>query len=116
MRENVTMQPWMFPFTARYISLTVAAIGTLLFALCGALQAPFWWLPGFVVFGGFTALGTRDLLQTRHAVLRNYSISAHLRFLLEHMRPEMRQYFFEDEKHGTPFSRDRRAVVYQRAK
>jgi glutamate synthase domain-containing protein 2 len=28
----------------------------------------------------------------------------------------MRQYFFEGEKDGMPFSRDRRAVVYQRAK
>ena len=28
----------------------------------------------------------------------------------------MRQYFFEDEKDGMPFSRDKRAVVYQRAK
>jgi len=49
-------------------------------------------------------------------VLRNYPISAHLRFMLEKIRPEMRQYFFEDEKHGLPFSRDKRAVVYQRAK
>jgi hypothetical protein len=49
-------------------------------------------------------------------VLRNYPISAHLRFLLETMRPEMRQYFFESEKDGAPFSRDKRAVVYQRAK
>ncbi len=69
-----------------------------------------------VVFGGLTILGARDLIQTRHSVLRNYPISAHLRFLLEEMRPEMRQYFFEDEKAGTPFSRDQRAVVYQRAK
>src|ERR1019366_2803295 len=61
-------------------------------------------------------LGTHDLIQTRHAVLRNYPISAHLRFLLEEMRPEMRQYFFEGEKDGAPFSRDKRAVVYQRAK
>jgi glutamate synthase domain-containing protein 2 len=68
------------------------------------------------VFAGLTILGTRDLLQTRHSVLRNYPISAHLRFLLETMRPEMRQYFFEGEKDGTPFSRDKRAVVYQRAK
>ena len=49
-------------------------------------------------------------------MLRNYPISAHLRFMLEKIRPEMRQYFFEDEKHGLPFSRDKRAVVYQRAK
>src|SRR5258706_6775252 len=68
------------------------------------------------VFAGLTILGTHDLIQTRHAVLRNYPISAHLRFLLEEIRPEMRQYFFEGEKDGTPFSRDKRAVVYQRAK
>jgi glutamate synthase domain-containing protein 2 len=61
-------------------------------------------------------LGVHDLFQKRHAVLRNYPISAHLRFLLETIRPEMRQYFFEDEKHSQPFSRDRRSVVYQRAK
>ena len=49
-------------------------------------------------------------------MLRNYPISAHMRFLLEEIRPEMRQYFFESEKDGMPFSRDIRAVVYQRAK
>src|SRR5580700_1550620 len=68
------------------------------------------------VFAWLAVLGTHDLFQTRHSVLRNYPISAHLRFLLEEMRPEMRQYFFEDEKEGMPFSRDKRAVVYQRAK
>jgi glutamate synthase domain-containing protein 2 len=68
------------------------------------------------LFGGLSALGVRDLFQTRHAVLRNYPISAHLRFLLESIRPEMRQYFFEGEKDGAPFSRDKRAIVYQRAK
>ena len=49
-------------------------------------------------------------------MLRTYPISAHLRFLLEHIRPEMRQYFFESETDGLPFSRTQRAVVYQRAK
>jgi glutamate synthase domain-containing protein 2 len=67
-------------------------------------------------FAGLSMLGTRDLLQKKHSILRNYPIAAHLRFLLEEIRPEMRQYFFEDEKHGLPFSRDKRAVVYQRAK
>jgi glutamate synthase domain-containing protein 2 len=69
-----------------------------------------------LVFAGLTALGIRDLVQKDHAVLRNYPIAAHLRFLLEEIRPEMRQYFFESEKDGMPFSRDTRAVVYQRAK
>jgi glutamate synthase domain-containing protein 2 len=74
------------------------------------------WLSLALVTGAFTAVGVHDLTQRRHAILRNYPISAHLRFLLEQIRPEMRQYFFEDEKFGQPFSRDRRAIVYQRAK
>jgi hypothetical protein len=66
------------------------------------------------LFGALALLGTRDLIQTRHAVLRNYPIAAHLRFLLEEIRPEMRQYFFEDEKDGLPFGRDKRAVAHDR--
>ena len=69
-----------------------------------------------VLFGALALIGTIDLLQTRHAVLRNYPLSAHIRFILEEIRPEIRQYFLESEKDGTPFSRDKRAIVYQRAK
>jgi glutamate synthase domain-containing protein 2 len=69
-----------------------------------------------ILFGALAVIGTIDLLQTRHAVLRNYPLTAHLRFILEEIRPEIRQYFLESEKDGTPFSRDKRAIVYQRAK
>jgi glutamate synthase domain-containing protein 2 len=68
------------------------------------------------IFGGLAAVGVGDLIQTRHSVLRNYPILAHLRFLIEELRPEVRQYLFESETDGSPFSRDRRALVYQRAK
>ena len=68
------------------------------------------------LFAALTALGVHDLVQTRHAILRNYPIFAHLRFVLEEIRPEMRQYFFESETDGLPFSRTERAAVYQRAK
>jgi glutamate synthase domain-containing protein 2 len=67
-------------------------------------------------FGLFSVIGLRDFFQPRHAILRNYPITAHLRFLFEKIRPEMRQYFFEDDKDGLPFPRDKRAIVYQRAK
>ncbi|MCI4679773.1 FMN-binding glutamate synthase family protein [Rhodoblastus acidophilus] len=69
-----------------------------------------------VIFGGLTTVGVGDVLQKRHSVLRNYPILAHLRFIIEEIRPEIRQYLFESETDGAPFSRDRRAVVYQRAK
>jgi len=108
----------LLPFAPRFIIYTGSIVVTV------GLAVLVWTEPGrlpylSIFLGGFfglAVLGTVDLIQTRHAVLRNYPISAHLRFLLEHIRPEMRQYFFEDEKQGQPFSRDKRAIVYQRAK
>ncbi len=61
-------------------------------------------------------LGLRDRLQTRRAVLRNYPVIGHLRFFLEYIRPEIRQYFIESDSEAEPFSRQQRSLVYQRAK
>jgi len=112
------MRALALPFTPRFIVLTLCLAVTAL--LVGTLYLQPWTLYGVAIplalFGGLSALGLGDLFQTRHAVLRNYPISAHLRFVLEAIRPEMRQYFFEGEKDGAPFSRDKRAIVYQRAK
>ncbi|MBN9267984.1 MAG: FMN-binding glutamate synthase family protein [Hyphomicrobium sp.] len=106
------------PLKLRYMLLSTALIG---FGISAALS---WLWPHnmhllavpLVFFGFFSAVGLRDLFQPRHAILRNYPITAHLRFLFEKIRPEMRQYFFEDDKDGMPFPRDKRAIVYQRAK
>jgi glutamate synthase domain-containing protein 2 len=107
----------LLPFHRRFVVYTLSIVLTVLFAALASSDPGLRWLGILaVLFGGLAALGTADLIQTRHAVLRNYPISAHLRFLLESIRPEMRQYFFEDEKDGRPFSRDKRALVYQRAK
>ena len=88
----------------------------------GALLCAFTWV-GFGVGGGpalmFTllvGLGLRDTRQTRHSVLRNYPVIGHIRFLLEFIRPEMRQYFIEGDNEAAPFSRQQRSLVYQRAK
>lgn len=70
----------------------------------------------FVLSAALSAIGIADVVQTRHSILRNYPIAAHLRFMFEDFRPALRQYFFEDDNTGMPFSRDKRAVVYQRAK
>jgi glutamate synthase domain-containing protein 2 len=112
------METLMLPFSPRFIVLTICSVVTVLLigiALADHKVFDLVLIPT-LVFAGLTALGIRDVLQKDHAVLRNYPISAHLRFLLEEIRPEMRQYFFESEKDGMPFSRDTRAVVYQRAK
>lgn len=61
-------------------------------------------------------LAIHDRVQKKHAILRNYPIVGHLRYLFESIRPEMRQYFFESDLDGKPFSRRQRSIVYQRSK
>jgi glutamate synthase (ferredoxin) len=48
----------------------------------------------------------RDRAQSQHAVLRNFPLLGRLRYLLEHVGPELRQYLFEGDRSGKPFSRD----------
>ena len=112
------METLLLPFSPRFIVLTICGVVTVLLLGIGIVDHKVFDLVliPILIFGALTLLGIRDLTQKSHAVLRNYPISAHLRFLLEEIRPEMRQYFFESEKDGMPFSRDTRAVVYQRAK
>jgi glutamate synthase domain-containing protein 2 len=113
-----TMDTLLLPFSPRYIILTICAVVTMLLLGIGLADGKVFDLVLIptLIFAALTVLGIRDLTQKSHAVLRNYPITAHIRFLLEEIRPEMRQYFFESEKDGMPFSRDIRAVVYQRAK
>jgi glutamate synthase domain-containing protein 2 len=107
----------LLPLTARFIAFTLAVLITVLL-LIGLFvgNTPILFAIPLVPFAALTALGIYDLIQTKHAVLRNYPLTAHIRFILEEIRPEIRQYFLESEKDGTPFSRDKRAIVYQRAK
>ncbi|BAL73934.1 FMN-binding glutamate synthase family protein [Bradyrhizobium cosmicum] len=116
--EEGIMETLLLPFSPRFIVLTICAVVTALLIGIGIADRKIFdiLLVPILIFAALTLLGVRDLLQKSHAVLRNYPISAHIRFLLEEIRPEMRQYFFESEKDGMPFSRDTRAVVYQRAK
>ena len=101
------MRLLVLPFTPRYITFTVAVLGTI------ALVALVYWDPALAryldailaVFAFLVVVGLYDLLQKKHSILRNYPIAAHIRFLLESIRPELRQYFFESEKDGAPFPR-----------
>ncbi len=72
----------------------------------------------FIVFilGALVTIGIIDLLQTRHAILRNYPVLGHMRYILEFIRPEIRQYIIESDEDDVPFSREQRALVYRRAK
>jgi glutamate synthase domain-containing protein 2 len=111
------MRALLLPLSARFVVYTTVMLITvaLLFEYVSGERAFYVTIP-LVLFIALATIGTFDLIQKRHAVLRNYPLTAHIRFILEEIRPEIRQYFLESEKDGTPFSRDKRAIVYQRAK
>ncbi|MES2512277.1 MAG: FMN-binding glutamate synthase family protein [Pseudomonadota bacterium] len=104
-------------FPIRYTFMALCVLG-LLGTLVKLLFFSFWWfaLVLLVVCVALVALGIYDLQQDRHAILRNYPVIGHMRFVLEFIRPEMRQYFIESDSEATPFSRAQRSLVYQRAK
>ncbi len=61
-------------------------------------------------------LAIANIRQKKHAVLRNFPVIGYVRYFLESIRPEIRQYFFESDLDGKPFNRRQRSIVYQRAK
>ena len=101
-------------FPIRYLAWLSCGIGLLL--------SLFTWVAfgtGIVaalVFGALTVQGFRDVRQSQRSVLRNYPVIGHIRYLLEFIRPEIRQYFIEADDDAAPFSRQQRSLVYQRAK
>ncbi len=99
----------------RYLPLVILV----LFVPCGValgLWQPFWGglMLGVGVLG--SGIGAYDLWQGSHAVTKNYPVMARIRFFLEGIRPEIRQYFLESDHDEVPYSREQRTLVYRRAK
>ena len=101
--------------TNRYTTFTIVLAGAIITTLLAAWHAAGWLLAA-IPFWALTLLGVYDMLQTRHAIRRNYPVLGNLRFFFEYIRPEVRQYFLEDDTSASPFSRAQRSIVYQRAK
>jgi glutamate synthase domain-containing protein 2 len=57
-----------------------------------------------------------DLTQKKHALLRNFPVVGHLRYLLESIGPELRQYIISGNDEERPFSRNQRRWVYASSK
>jgi len=93
-------------FPIRYTAMGLCVLGLLLslFSLvafgAGALV--------FLLCAVLVGVGVYDLRQSKRSILRNYPIIGHIRFMLEFVRPEIRQYFIENDNEATPFSRAQR--------
>ena len=105
------MHPFRFGgYTAFIASIALLGLGLALG------PSGFWSWMLVVVPALLVVLGIRDIFQPQHSVLRNYPVIGHVRWLVEMIRPEIRQYLLEDENAALPFSRAQRSLVYRRAK
>lgn len=73
-------------------------------------------IAGLIATVLLTVAGHGIFLQKKHAILHNFPIIGHLRYLLELVGPEMRQYWVANDKEETPFNRNERSWIYASAK
>src|SRR5262249_166467 len=74
------------------------------------------WIVLAVVILALALVAAHDLTQHKHAVLRNFPILGHFRYLLEMVGPELRQYIVTANADERPFYRDERRWVYASSK
>ena len=70
----------------------------------------------FGLTSAYWKIGTDDVDQVHHAIRRNYPVLGNVRYALEVLRPEIRQYFVESDVDGRPLDRMGRSLVYRRSK
>lgn len=100
---------------SRYAVFAIVALSFLVAVAMVVLGMHGWIIPAMAL-GALTAVGVWDMVQTRSTLRRNYPLTAHIRYGLESFGPEIRQYFIQSDTEKVPFSREQRALVYQRAK
>jgi glutamate synthase domain-containing protein 2 len=69
-----------------------------------------------LIFIPLILMGLYDMYQSKKTIRRNFPLLGRMRYLLESLGPEMRQYFIETDTDGKPFNRLQRSLVYQRSK
>ena len=81
--------------------MTLSTISSILIILSFVILCMAFLLPP-VIFLYFYLF---DKSQQQHSILRNYPILGRIRYIFEQIGPEMRQYFFDSDTGGKPFSR-----------
>lgn len=100
---------------ARFVPLAVVTAVAVAAIGAAIVRSPWWWALA-VPTVALAAMGIVDLWQTHHSIRRNYPLVGRLRWGMEAIRPEIQQYFVERQTDGTPYDRETRSVVYERAK
>ena len=95
-----------------FLALSIISIAAII--LVSIYVTPIWWL--FIIVLPIVAVGLYDMIQTKHAIRKNFPVIGNFRYMLEAIRPEIMQYFVETDTEGRPFDRIDRSLVYRRAK
>lgn len=114
-RRLYAFNAWPISLHGRMFTLYAAWLGFIVCTTLSILNLYMLW-PIALLCLALGIVGLKDISQTSQSIRRNYPILGHLRFFLEFIRPEIRQYFFESNTDAEPFSRNQRSLVYQRAK
>ena len=100
---------------SKFVNLIIPLI-FINFLLFGIYFSPFWHL-GTIIFLSLSILNFYYLyIQKKHTILSNFGIMGQLRYIMESVGPEFRQYFFMSDTQERPFSREDRSEVYRKAK
>ncbi len=97
-------------------TITSLTIATLTFGLLGYLAISTILFVLSAICLALLCVAIYDVTQTKHTLWTNYPIIGRGRWIAENLRPKLLQYFVESDTNGTPFSREQRSIVYQRAK
>lgn len=82
--------------------------------LLNFLSSISWW--GWIIIF-LVLLAIRDIFfNKRHTITHNFPIVGHLRYMLESIGPELRQYIVAGNREELPFNRIERSWVYASAK
>ena len=94
---------------SRYNSITFALMQDAISYL-GAIS---WWAY-ILIFLAIVAI--RDIIQRKHTISHNFPIVGHIRYMLESIGPEMRQYFIANNREELPLNRTERSWIYASSK
>ncbi|MBO6607456.1 FMN-binding glutamate synthase family protein [Psychroserpens sp.] len=72
-----------------------------------------WWLWIIIVLA---LIAIRDVLQKKHTISHNFPVIGHIRYMLESIGPELRQYLVANNREELPFNRIERSWVYASSK
>lgn len=114
MKNKATGENFMGLFWSRYSAVFYTSVLAVIFSVAGLHWHTF--LYAAFLFSITTAVGFYDIFQKKRPVLANFPLIGRFRYVLESIRPELRQYFWEADTDELPYSRNQRSMVYQRSK